>query len=267
MHCFSSVSRRFGIIEAGNSKITSIPIGKYCAFVILFAIVLVALVIDYIHLTTERTLSRDSIVYLQQAQQHANGQITLPDIGLDHPQLYIVVLSCVSKIGIPISYAGIAINILSQVLITLLIYQIARLLDFDRIGALSASFLFAITPNIINVVTDILREPLYLLFCVLSLYCFCCFIRRKAYLNICFCGLFSALAFLSRWEGAELLFIYTFLLICYSPFPRKKMILHSIFLFAATFLIVLLSFYVFFGYSIEHLRGITGIALNYFAKA
>ena len=267
MYILSSVAQLLKSIEERCRRIECSTLGRRSVGVILFGIILVALGLDFLRLIVERTLSRDSIIYIQQAQEIVDKRISLPDIGLEHPQLLIVILACAAKTGISIAYAGIAINILSQILIILLTYRIARLLNFDRIGSLTACFLFAITPNIINVVTDVLREPIYLLFVVLSLYSFCRFYRRKAFGDIFFCGLYSSLASLSRWEGTELLFIYIFLLICYSPFPRKKSVLQSVLLFTATYSIILLCFYVFFGYSVDQFKDITRIALNYFTKA
>ena len=266
MYIFTPVAHLLKSIEEMCRRIERIALGRRSVGVILFGIILVALGADFLRLMAERTLSRDSIVYIQQAQELVDKRISLPDIGLEHPQLLIVILACAAQTGISIAYTGIAINVLSQVLIILLIYRMARLLFFDRFYALTACFLFAITPNIINVVTDVLREPIYLLFVVLSLYYYCRFFRRKAFWDVFYCGLYSSLASLSRWEGIELLFIYIFLLICYSPFPPQKKVLESILLFTITYSIVLSCFFIFFEYSFDQLIDITRIALNYFAK-
>ena len=168
-------------------------------------VLVAALALRLVNLWMEPTTSRDGIAYVELAAEWGEGggyYEHAKKLSNPPPPLFIYLLKCAMKAGLPGDGFGKAVNIAAGTLLVLAIYLLA--LEFSSFPiAISAMAIAAINPLLITLSIQPQREILYLLGMSAAFLCILHGIKRETGLWIAG-GAFAAVAFLTRKEALEL---------------------------------------------------------------
>ena len=180
-------------------------------FLVPLAVFVIAVAFRVLLYTNDNWMpSRDSIGYAQCVAQWKNTGRFYADqseIAWQHqyyPPLLLVLeknFSCGDKNPLRV---GVIINIVAGVVFCLLIYWIGWLLFKSLSGAYIAGMFAAVNPFLIELSVQAQREMLFLVF-VAAILCLWLKDEFRCPRDIVWGGVFTALAFLSRYEALELL--------------------------------------------------------------
>ena len=113
----------------------------------------------------------------------------------------------VMSLGINAETAWFGINLFLGMFFPWIMYGIASMVqDDNRISMLSA-LLIIFNPVVIDIFSQIIREPFYLVFCGGAIFFGLRGFQQKSYFSWAFCGISGALATLSRYESLEIMLI------------------------------------------------------------
>ncbi len=180
-------------------------------------------------------MSRDSARYLLMAEEWLEAgsfeNFFIQEGHITVAPLWLLVLKCCISIGISPEFCGIAINIISGVLIVAAIGVLTMVLTESRFMALLSGFLAAIHPTLIQYSIMLQRENLYLLATILFLICFFKTATTKKMSYLIGAGAFAMLAFLTRFEALELNFLILAALIIWlyqGTMPRLRLLFYIV---------------------------------------
>ncbi len=152
-------------------------------------------------------INRDTVLYLSMADKIANGEfVTGMNYCPDIPPLYPMILSIPIFCGIPGLAGAYMISFITSIVLLLPLYGIATLLFSRKIG-LWVLFLAAIHPILLEYSHVLTREPTYICFMICAAYFCVRQYRKDGVWNWIAAGIFSALAYLIRKEGAVILIV------------------------------------------------------------
>lgn len=229
-----------------NCSLAISPLNLHKTIFYLILISIFGLGIRSFLLMQGHTLSRDSIQYVQEAEQwHSEGSLKINSNSL-RPPLFIYLIKNLMRWNISAENAGLAINLVMGVLLIPAVFLLTKLLVNDNLVALGAALLAAVHPNLVEFSCEIQRDCLYLFLCGL----FCCFLllgaQKKHWYWWCLGGVTLALAAFCRMEALEFLvifIIYGICFICGKKLTVLTFIGQSLWLFCAYFSMSVSLFY------------------------
>lgn len=115
----------------------------------------------------------------------------------------------------------------------LIAYRILRELNFNFSFSIFMCLILSSNYSLINYSTQVTRDNLYLFFCSLTLLFFFRLLKRFVLVDYLCVAFFSACSFLTRYEGFELLFIFSFGFLC----CKKYSLLYRIFIIVLFFIL------------------------------
>ena len=156
------------------------------------------------------SIGRDAALYLHMAKiWQETGRyaelIRLYRDGTWIPPLLIFLIKSLMQTGLSAETAGLAVNITLGALIPLVGYGIVRESIGSRKCALITALLLAVHPGVNDLSVEIQRDVPYLFFTGCIVWSVFAGLRRKKCRFWCGAGIFLSLAFLTRYEAAELL--------------------------------------------------------------
>jgi hypothetical protein len=180
-------------------------------------------------LTHTEVASRDSVGYIRIAWQleHRNWSEVLPH-AQQHPGYPLVLLAISwpvrqfihADLATQMQYSAQFASALASVLLVVPMYYLGRELFNRRVGLWTALF-FQCLPSSGREMADGLSEPLFLLAAASALAFACNALRTGRALSFAWCGLFGALAYLVRPEGALLVAATGLVLLALQLLPRR----------------------------------------------
>jgi 4-amino-4-deoxy-L-arabinose transferase-like glycosyltransferase len=187
-------------------------------------------------------ISTDGVIYVEYARQLASGNFDgLKDI--HYFNLYPVFILAFQKVFSDWETSGRIVSVLFGTLSILPLYLLTRRLTNDRFG-LVTSFLYAISPRVVEYSSDVLREPLFWFFFFSGLYLAVTAFMEKKFLLLLLASLFQILALLTRLEGI----LAPFILVSWIIYRRMKGHVEKRYFghFLALYLLSLATFSIFF---------------------
>jgi predicted membrane-bound mannosyltransferase len=175
-------------------------------FVLVMAIIALAVVLRTTRYMIEHRIDKDSVGYIYMAEKLAQGKINdAISMNPRMPPLYVVLLALGEYSGMGAETAGVIVSILAGTLLIVPVFLVSKKIFGDKVGLVSA-FLVATHPHLIRLSTEVMRDSLFL-FMVFSAIAFAVYaadhsgISRKWYLS----GAFAGLAAMTRSEGTFLI--------------------------------------------------------------
>lgn len=132
---------------------------------------------------------------------------------------------------------GTLINVIVGLLIIVLVIKAGAQITHSDLGVMCLGLILSTHPSLVYYSCCLLRENLYLLFAICSLFNFYSFYKKRKRIMIFFSGGCTALAFMCRYEALEL-FIITLVLIICSQNIRTYHKIKNIFICVSAFVLV-----------------------------
>jgi 4-amino-4-deoxy-L-arabinose transferase-like glycosyltransferase len=173
---------------------------------IMLALVVIGLGLRLTYWTIRERPPRDEKVYIQTVENINNGDKDWQKKSGYMPPLMPYTASNVCKFGIAPETALHTLNMLYAMLWVWIMFFLCRdVFDNDKAGLLGMT-IAAFNPYSIRMACQILREPLYILFFTLALWCAVKIIRQHCtnLLYPALLGMLTILGFYTRFEGAEI---------------------------------------------------------------
>lgn len=205
-------------------------------------IIILGFGIRILSLIRAEVIAADGVTYVEQARQLASGNFDrLKDIL--YFNLYPVFILAFQKVFSDWETSGRFVSVLFGTLSILPLYLLTRRLINDRFG-LVTSFLYAISPRVVEYSSDVLREPLFWFFFFSGLYLAVTAFTEKKFLLLLLASLFQILALLTRLEGI----LAPFILVSWIIYRRMKGRVEKRYFrhFLALYLLSLATFCIFF---------------------
>ncbi len=175
------------------------------------AIVALALLVRLIQ-AARYFIKRDSCTYLEIAKALSVGQLTVIQ-QFDFPPLYPLLVALARPLFDDWVTAGKGVSVLLSALAVIPLYLLACQL-VERRTAVLAGLLYAVHPHIVEWHSNVLSEGSFLFFWLWGLYFVCRAIEHLRWRDFALGGMFSALAFLVRPEGLEIVLLLSVFVLC-----------------------------------------------------
>ena len=163
-------------------------------------------------------VSRDAALYLPmiqtlyEAENYPEMLKSFPGCGWI-PPFYLYLCSFAMHSGMVAEIAGVSVNMILSSLLVFAGYGIAFSVTGNRKCGLIAALFTAVHPSLAELAVEIQRDMSYIFFFSCSVWMFAEAVRKKRLLLWCASGVFTALAFLTRYEAAELILLFSFALV------------------------------------------------------
>jgi 4-amino-4-deoxy-L-arabinose transferase-like glycosyltransferase len=206
----------------------------------LFWILLISLITRIIYLLLNYNLWWDSHVYIGMGKYiFTQGKLGLWESF--RPLTYPILLGTFWKLNLPVILTAKLVNLIFSLASITLIYHITKKL-FNKTSAILSALLFSFTPVFFMFTGLVLSEPLAILFILLAIYFFISQTKKSA-LNLFLSGIFTSLAFLTKFPlGIILLSTYIILIFNNTKFLQK---IKHLFILTMGFLIPTLPYLIF----------------------
>lgn len=166
-------------------------------------------VLTFITLWVEPTISRDGTLYLELAgvwQKNGSFQSVINhwnDFWI--PPFYLWLIKGLIDIGLQPEVAGRGISMICGAMTPLIAYLIAEEVQDDKKVSLTAAVLMAVNPTVINYSIEIQRDMIYFALCGWTIYFCLRGLSRNEIRSWIPAGICSACSLLSRYETLELI--------------------------------------------------------------
>ena len=157
-------------------------------------------------------ISRDGIVYLQQAEILAQSGwenfFKIENIIKLRPPLYLSLIAYGINLGLSAKTTGLAIAMFCGIILPAILQKITWELSRNAEFSLWNMLLAACFPYFCRMSADVLRDGIYLmLLAFFLLYLFRCY-SQPTWLNSLYCGIWSMLGILNRFEAMETILFF-----------------------------------------------------------
>ena len=169
------------------------------------------------HYAIDGIISRDGSYYYSLISKisTSNSFLDINELYIGHriiPPIHLYFMYLMSKFGLDIHYAAIALNIVLAGFLPFLFYRISLELTHKETVSLLAAFFAAIHPVVVSLATEVQREILFILMIQLSFLFFLKIAKGKVFYLIPSAFLYAIGIFI-RIEAFELFIVYIVVLV------------------------------------------------------
>ncbi len=189
----------------------------------LLGLVVSSLLLKLLYILSANSLNNDGVLYIQSAVKIAEGDL-IGAVQIYPMPLYPFLICVFNYMFNDWIFSGQFINVLALALANIPLYFLARKLFDDRV-ALWTVVLFTLSPKLTNYASNVIRDPLFLLFFTWALLMGVKAVQCHRIKDYLWCGALTMVAFFCRIEAVLLpvvLFVYLVLLFIMIPEERKK---------------------------------------------
>jgi 4-amino-4-deoxy-L-arabinose transferase-like glycosyltransferase len=211
-------------------------------FVLLAGLTVLAFVIRLYAVISAKIITPDGVNYIEAAKLIASGNLREVST-FSFFNLYPFLIVAFHKVFNNWETAGRLVSVFFGSIAIIPFFLLIKEFMNNRI-AIVASLFFIISPRLIEYSSDVLREPVFWFFSIMSLYCAWRAISNKKWVFLILAALSVELAAFTRFEGVALLLIILFWIVWYcfdGGINFKKMIL-MVFIFIISFPIIAFPF-------------------------
>lgn len=181
---------------------------------------------------------RDAIFYLFLTEKWHQGRLAdvfeaRPDYWF--PPLYFYLSQLLMNFGLSPESAGLIVSMCCGTALPPVVFGLSREVTRRTDISLGAAFLTAINPVLLEMACKVQREMLYLFLAAVATLFLAASLRRKKWFLFSLSGIFTALAFLTRYEMMEFIpvvFLYAFLALLFKHDRWYKVLRNAALFFA-----------------------------------